>query len=162
MYTREEWQRVSNNYAERLRSIEIPEDASPAAIMQLQAALDALHTESQLDYARLKGEADKLKSMVKRLKTAYYLEVKDQGKTEKEREALAQKLISERHPYAEMDIMEALELIEEEATFMQTVTDMIQEKTRRLITILGSLKLEQSIASLENSAETVHRRSHIA
>lgn len=150
MFSAEEWEKVSQKYADKVRSIVIPEDATPAVILQLQAQLDELYTQSQLDFALLSGEVKKLRNMVKRLERMYYLDVKDQGSTEKERAALAQKCITDNHKYGEVDVLQALELIEEQYAFMKSLVEMVEEKTDRLITILGSLKLEQNISMVES------------
>lgn len=158
MYSNTEWLAVSSDYSNSLRDLVIPADPTPSAILELQSRIDQLSTAARLDYARLKAELDGLRQLYKVLSRAYYLDFKDQGRTEKEREALIQRHIMEHHQHGDSDLITAITVLEEQVFFMQTVVDILNDKSKRLITHLGSLKLEQSIMAVEMAAEAHSRR----
>jgi len=158
MYSSADWPAISSEYATGLRDLVIPLDPTPAAIMDLQSRIDQLFTSARLDYGRLKAELESLKQLHKVLSRAYYLDFKDQGKTEKEREALVQRHIMQNHQHGDSDLITAIALLEEQVLFMQTVVDILKDKSQRLITHLGSLKLEQSLMAVEVAAENQGKR----
>jgi hypothetical protein len=108
-----------------------------------------LQTSLSLEHTLLKAELSSLKEQLKVRSKILYLEVKDQAKTEKEREALVYKRLMEDFRYGEYDVFTAVSILEGQVAFLETALSLISSKTQRLINILGSLKLEQAIISTE-------------
>lgn len=152
MYSESEWQALVEDYVRELNALEIPPDPAPATLVALQAGLDRLHTRARLDLCQLKGELLRLRDRIKILSKTYYLEVRDAARTEKEREALVwQRLAAEK--YGELPLPEAANVLEAQVMFLDTVVSLVSSKAQRMITLLGSMKLESTIMSLELSGE---------
>lgn len=145
-------------YVDQLNEIQIPPDPTPAVIYVLQSKLDMLQQRASLEHTKLKAELTRLKDIVKVYSKIYYIDVKDQAKTEKEREALIYKKLIDEHMQGDKTIFEAISELEGKVAFLETLLSLISSKTQRLITVLGSLKLEHSIMA----AEMVASRSSMA
>lgn len=123
-------------------------------MIELQSSLDRLQTKVSLEHALLKAELSSLKEQLKVKSKIFYLDVKDQAKTEKEREALVYKRLMEEFDYEGYDIFTAISILEAQVAFLETVLSLISSKTQRLITILGSMKLEQAIISADQAVSS--------
>lgn len=158
MYDHTTWQRMTSEYTQSLGQLELPPDPTPATLMQLQAGLDRLHTKARLEHCQLKAELSQLKESYKALSKVYYLDVKDQAKTEKERDALVYKKLMEQ-TYQGYDLVQAIGLLEGQVLFLDTVISLLSSKAQRLVTMLGSLKLEQSLIQIEAAGEMAQLRA---
>jgi len=148
------WENKVQEITSQIESLYIPSDPSPSTLIALQSNLDRLQTSLSLEHTLLKAELSSLKEQLKVRSKILYLEVKDQAKTEKEREALVYKRLMEDFRYGEYDVFTAVSILEGQVAFLETALSLISSKTQRLITILGSMKLEQAIISADQAVSS--------
>lgn len=145
-----EWQQIEQWYLENIEKISLPEHLNPAEIVQVSVQLDQLYTRARFDYAEAKRHYHYVERLYKLAQKQAYLDVKESGTNEKEREALIMRFLSS-HIFPELgvDIFTALNEAEQRYYFMEAVIDILKEKQSRLITILGSNKLEVALTSVD-------------
>lgn len=158
MYDQNSWLHVVEEYTRELTMLEIPPDLSPSGLIELQSRLDRLYTKVRLEHCQLAAELARLKEAYKVKSKIYYLEVKDQARTEKEREALVYRRLCEDR-YQGYELPEAVSILQGQVAFLETVSSLISSKAQRLVSVLGSLKLEQSIMAIEVAGEMAQARA---
>lgn len=148
MFSPERWQEVVDQCVKELTFLDLPLDPLPSQIMELNSRLDALQARLRLQHVQLKAELGKLQTVLKVYSKVYYLDVKDEARTEKEREALVYKrLLGPEHYYNGLSLFDAISTLEEQVAYLDTVISIVSSRAQRVITTLGALKLEHSLTA---------------
>lgn len=156
--SRKEWELVEAYYLEKANKIHIPEDPKPFDITSINSQLEQLYHEARLDYYYAKGAFDNLEGAYRKLKRALYPIVK-QGKNAEERDHLLQDhLMATKLDELDANILRSLGILpvprtiyvmhesyKDRVDFLQAVLDLIRDKTGRLITDSGAMKIESSL-----------------
>lgn len=162
-FTRSEWEKIEEWLIEEINKIVIPDRVTPEIIQQLNAQIDKLTVPVMWLYALTKRNYESLTMDRKNAERQVYLLVKDEigpdgkptGKkrTEKETEAhITQYLNTTPLQKADGTSMPAPIYVMEKSAmerfvFMQAVVDMLKQKSDKLITDLGAIKVEAQVTS---------------
>lgn len=150
------WSDVVKSYMERIQLLQIPIDPTPAIINQLISNIDALYMDMQFNYASLISQFDYVNTTIMTKKKLYYLAAKDQGRNEKEREAIIYQRIAEEPIGDYLEPFDALADLKSRGRLMELLLKILSKRADRLITSLGALKLEVSLTNnwepIEDSA----------
>lgn len=140
---KEDWELVEDYYVEEVNQIHLPEDIDPSDLIDLNQRLSKLYTKARFDYMYIKRQYEKIKRQLKRAEKQAYMAVKALGKNEKEREGLINKYLEDNKMFGyPVTMFDALDIYEERAFFMEAVLDDIKDKSGRLISDNGALKLD--------------------
>lgn len=153
--TQLEWEAREGYYSDLLvsPSMMLPIDPSPGCIMNLEATIDAVYSEARLELAHCKRQMEITERKFKAGHKEAYLTLKDQGKTDKEREALAVTYLKTTPiDGMNMTVYQAFDVAEFRFMFMDAVIDILREKHGRCITDSGLLKLEDSLNNVRKAA----------
>jgi uncharacterized protein YozE (UPF0346 family) len=144
--SKDDWEEIEQWYVDAVNSIVIPEDIDPEDLIQLNYQLSKLYTKARFDYMYIKRQYEKLKRQMKRAEKQAYLAVKNLGKNDKERESLICKYLEDNKLYGyPVNMYDAIDIYEERALFMEAVLDDIKDKSGRLISNNGALKLDAEL-----------------
>lgn len=152
------WQVIEQYYITEIDKIHIPEDPKPFDITSINSQLERVFHEARLDYFYANKAFGKVQDAYKKLKRAMYQSVKA-GKNEAEREHLYQELfMSLTLDKLQPDIRDALGLpniptsiytvyegSKDRVDFLKTILDLISDKSGRLITDSGAMKIENNL-----------------
>ena len=143
---KEEWDKVEDYYVETVNDIEIPYDIDPQDLIDLNHKLSKLYTKARFDYMYIKRQYEKIKRQLKRAEKQAYMAVKALGKNDKEREGLINKYIEDNNMFGyPVTMYDAYDIYEDRAFFMEAVLDDIRDKSGRLISNNGALKLDSEL-----------------
>lgn len=156
--TKKDWELVEQYYLEKANAIHIPEDPKPDHIMAINSQLEQLYHEARLDYYYANRAFGSIESAYRKLKRALYPIVKD-GKNAEHREHLLQEhLMATTLDKLDPKVLNALgitpvprsvytlyENYKERVEFLQTVLDLVKDKSGRLITDSGAMKIESNL-----------------
>lgn len=138
-----EWEEIEDAYADAVNSIYVPEDVDGQDLVGLNSQLSELFTKARFDYMYLKRQLEKIKRQLKRAEKQAYMSVKNLGKNDKEREGLINKYLEDNPMYGyPINLYDAYDIMEERAFFMEAVLDDIKDKSGRIISDNGALKLD--------------------
>lgn len=158
--TKKEWEQVEQYYVQELGQIHIPEDPKPHDILSINAKLEKLYHEARLDFLYVSRAFENIESSYRKLKRALYPLVKN-GKNSDERDHLLQDYLMQTTldqidphitqalglPQLPTTIYVVYETHKERVEFMKAVLDLIADKTARLITDSGAMKIESKLGS---------------
>jgi hypothetical protein len=133
-----------------MQQLVIPDDPTSADIKNLQSRIDAKYGNVRVNYAILKGEKARLKHMFSMAKKQLYLTYKNQASTEREREALVIDHIEKKGLPGFPNAIEEIGILEEQTAFLKAVLETLEQKAQRLITCLGSLKIEAQLLTSDS------------
>ena len=137
------WAQLEQYYTELITQIHVPEDPDTNDIKFIVAALDSVYAEARLDLAKARRGHDRIERKYKLAMKEAYLAVKDAGKTEKDKEALAVAYIRTTKLDADpMPVTDMLDIAEERYLFMQAVVDVLNDKSGKCITENGLLRID--------------------
>lgn len=141
-----DWEQVEDYYTERVNEIELPEDIDPQDLIDLNQQLSKLYTQARFDYMYLKRQFEKIKRQLKRAEKQAYMAIKSIGKNEKEREGLINKYLEDNKMFGyPVTMFDAVDIYEDRVYFMEAVLDDIKDKSGRLISDNGALKLDAEL-----------------
>lgn len=141
-----EWEEIEDYYADKANDIVVPEDIDAQDLIDLNHKLSKLYTEARFDYMYIKRQLEKLKRQMKRAEKQAYMAVKDLGKNDKEREGLINKYLEDNKVFGyPVSMYDALDIYEGRAFYMEAVLDDIKDKTGRIISDNGALKLDAEL-----------------
>lgn len=155
-----DWKLVEEYYQRELGNIHIPEDPKPFDITSINSKLERLYHEARYDYLRMSRAYESIESAYRKLKRALYPLVKT-GKNAEERDHLLQEhLMVTTLDKIEPAILKALglpsvattvyvlyEAYKDRVDFMKATLDILSDKTGRLITDSGAMKIESRLGS---------------
>ena len=158
--SKKEWEQLELYYLEKINTIHIPEDPKPSDLLSINAKLEQLYHEARLDIYYAKRSFEHIESAYRKLKRALFPLVKT-GKNTEERDHLLQNyLMSTKLDQIEEHILQSLglpkvpatiysiyDVYKERVDFLQTVLDLIADKTARLITDSGAMKIETKFSN---------------
>ena len=158
--SKKEWEQLELYYLEKINTIHIPEDPKPSDLLSINAKLEQLYHEARLDIYYAKRSFEHIESAYRKLKRALFPLVKA-GKNVEERDHLLQNyLMSTKLDQIEEHILQSLglpkvpatiysiyDVYKERVDFLQTVLDLIADKTARLITDSGAMKIETKFSN---------------
>jgi hypothetical protein len=158
--TKNDWVQVEAYYIQEIGAINIPEDPKPFDITSVNSRLEKLYHEARYDYLYMSRAYDNIDSAYRKLKRALWPLVKA-GKNAEERDHLLQShLLLTTLDKIEPEIVKALGLpniavsiytiyegYKERVDFMKATLDIISDKTGRLITDSGAMKIESRLGS---------------
>lgn len=137
------WEEYEEYYFDALKDIQIPEDIDASDLMRISSELSAIFTYARFDYMYIKRHYEKLKRQMKRAEKQAYMAVKALGKNDKEREGLVNKYLEDNMLFGyPVTMYDAIDIYEERAFFMEAVLDDLRDKSAKLITGNGALKLD--------------------
>lgn len=140
---KQDWEEIEDYYSEAVSDIQIPEDVDANDLIQLNYELSLLFTKARFDYMYIKRHYEKLKRQMKRAEKQAYMAIKDMGKNDKERDGLINKYLEDNPMFGyPITMYDAIDIYEERAFFMEAVLDDIKDKSGRLISDNGALKLD--------------------
>jgi hypothetical protein len=138
-----DWEKIEDAYAEAVNDIVVPEDVDGQDLVALNSQLSEVFTKARFDYMYFKRQLEKIKRQLKRAEKQAYMAVKDLGKNDKEREGLINKYLEDNKVFNyPISIYDAYDIMEERAFFMEAVLDDIKDKSGRIISDNGALKLD--------------------
>ncbi|MGE5653629.1 MAG: hypothetical protein ACM3ZQ_05080, partial [Bacillota bacterium] len=126
-YTDGEWAEREKSYTGQLEAINLPEQPSTADLLRILAQLDRLYCQARLELCHWKRRGEWVELQYRREYTKAYCEVREQGKTEKDREVLVnQQLAKVQIEGRPAD--EARYIAEHRLWFMETMIDILRRK----------------------------------
>lgn len=171
-FSKAEWEQIEEYLINALNSIAVPEHVTPEDIQQLNAALDKLSASVMWLYAVTKRAYEGIQMDRKNAEKQVYMLVRDavddQGKptgkkrTEAEIAAATTEYLNSTpiNGYPQpIYVMEKAAM--ERYVFMQAIVDTMKQKSEKMITDLGAIKLEVQITpdGTIDSDEPVVRRA---
>lgn len=159
-FTSGQWTLVEDYYRENLDKIHIPDDPKPYDITSINSQLEKLYHEARFDYLEVCKKFDSVSNAYKKLKRALYPLAKS-GKNAEEREHLLQDYLMITTldkidpvitkalglPTTPVSIYIIYEGYKNRVDFMKSVLDIISDKTSRLITDSGAMKIESRLGA---------------
>lgn len=148
--TQKEWETKEKFYTNQLASkdLVLPIDPTSSDLTAIEAKIDELYSQARLDLAHCKRQFENIERKFKAAHKETYLIVKDQGKTEKEKEALAVSYLKNNAlDGMSITIYQAFDIAEYRLLFIDAVVDILKEKHARCITDSGLMKLEVSLGA---------------
>lgn len=157
--TKNDWAIVEEYYQKELGKVYIPDDPKPFDITSINSKLDRLYHEARYDYLRMHRAYENIESAYRKLKRALYPLVKT-GKNAEERDHLLQEYLMITTidkldativkvlgiPNAPVSIYVLYEGYKDRVDFMKATLDIISDKTGRLITDSGAMKIESRLS----------------
>lgn len=126
-YTDIEWTERERSYSQQIEAISLPEQPSTADLLRTLAQLDRLYCQARLELCHWKRKGEQVELQYRREYTKAYCEVREQGKTEKDREVLVSqqmaKILIEGRPADE-----ARYIAQHRLWFMETMIDILRRK----------------------------------
>jgi hypothetical protein len=158
--TKSDWLLVEEYYHKELGNISIPEDPKPYDITAINSKLEKLYHEARYDYLRISRAYENVESAYRKLKRALYPLVKT-GKNAEEREHLLQEHLMATSidklepaiikslgiPSSPVSIYVLYEGYKDRVDFMKATLDILSDKTGRLITDSGAMKIESRLGN---------------
>lgn len=152
------WLQVEDYYRDQIDRIHIPDDPKPNDITQINAALERLYHEARLDYLYTQKAFDRVDRGYKMLKRALW-PIAKVGKNVEERDHLLQDHLMNTPmdqlpanaisnlglPVLPVNIYLIYETYKERMDYMKAILDIISDKTSRLITDSGAMKIESML-----------------
>lgn len=171
--TLNEWQVKQDYYEKTVLGINIPPDLDPANIIRLHSELDKISAKARFELSKAKAAHDRIKLRLKLAERFAYkkcaeiesdpsIPKEQKPKNDKQRDAWTVDYLTNNPLQGmQLNIYKAMEIYIERYEFMQAVVDSLKEKSDRLITGLGCLKLDSDATGerLMNGAETIAQRS---
>lgn len=157
--SKNDWLLVEEYYLSIINRVNIPQDPTPYNITDINSRLDRLYHEARLDYYYTSRAFESIASAYKKIKRALYPLVKG-GKNVEEREYMLQDYLTQTTldklepamlksfglPSAPVNVYTVYESYKERMDFMKALLDIISDKTGRLITDSGAMKIESRLA----------------
>lgn len=154
------WYEVETYYQHKIGLIHIPEDPKPFDITRINSNLEALYHEARLDFYYTSKSFERISDAYKKLKRSLWPIVKG-GKNEAERDHLMQEYLLQTTldklspaviqslglPAAPVNVYVMYDTYKERMDYMKAVMDIISDKTSRLITDSGAMKIESMLGS---------------
>jgi hypothetical protein len=156
--TRKDWELVELYYIDSINSIHLPEDPKPYDITSLNSYLEALYHEVRLDFFYANRAFNNIENAYRKLKRALWPMVKA-GKNQDERDHVMQNYLLQTTldlldanvvaslglPHIAVTVYTLFDSYKERTEFLKAVLDLISDKTSRLITDSGAMKIESSL-----------------
>lgn len=157
--TQSDWNQLEQYYIGLINPVHIPEDPKPFDITSINSKLEKVYHEARLDYYYTSRSFEKIESSYRKLKRALWPITKG-GKNAEEREHLLQNHLMVTTldqidagirqalglPNTPVSIYALYDVYRERMDFMKTILDMVADKTSRLITDSGAMKIESQMA----------------
>lgn len=154
------WGEVEEYYRDSVNRIHIPEDPKPFDITRINSQLESLYHEARLDYYYTVKASERVSQGYKMLKRSLWPIVKA-GKNAEERDHLMQEYLmlttldkidpgvvsAMGLPPVPATIYMLYDAYKERSDYMKAVLDIISDKTSRLITDSGAMKIESMLGS---------------
>lgn len=138
-----DWEVIEEYYFDAVADIQIPADIDASDLMRISSELSAVFTYARFDYMYVKRQYEKIKRQMKRAEKQAYMAIKNLGKNDKEREGLINKYLEDNNLFGyPVTMYDAVDIYEERAFFMEAVLDDLKDKSAKLITGNGALKLD--------------------
>lgn len=156
-YTPQEWTAREQEYAQSVNSISIPGNPDTKDIMNLNSAIDQVYTIAKIECAVYERLYDKFDRKRKNSEIEVYTIIKSnlpkdangnpEKKTETEMKALGMTYLNNTPVDANngYTIYNLLEMAEDRYVYMKAIVDLLKDKSDKLITDTGTLKLEVRI-----------------
>lgn len=126
-YTDGEWAEREKSYTQQLEAINLPERPISADLLRTLAQLDRLYCQARMELCHWKRRGEWVELQYRREYTKAYCEVREQGKTEKDREVLVtQQLAKAQIEGRPAD--EARHIAQHRLWFMETMIDILRRK----------------------------------
>jgi hypothetical protein len=148
----EDWKKYSEETAKSAIAIKVPVDLNPSDIIRIHSEIDELFSEVRVSFGRIKFQHESVKRKLKNAEKAAYAMIKDlpkedQPKNDKERDAwIVTFLSSNPLPNMKTDIYTVLDIVQERYEFLAGVVDVLAEKTDRMSTMYGCIKLDAELS----------------
>ncbi|AOQ24574.1 hypothetical protein MTAT_19170 [Moorella thermoacetica] len=135
-------------YAEKVAAIHIPAQITESHIKNLNAIIDDIYTEAAFDAVMAENEYEDIRRKLNVVLKDYY-----EGHNEQARTAAAYqfaqnypiKFDDDGNPLEFVNLFELESLWRRRATYMETILNILQQKSNRLINDLGVLKIEGQV-----------------
>lgn len=158
-YTPQEWSAREQEYMVSVNSISIPGTPDTKDIMNLNSAIDQVYTVAKVECAVYERLFDKFDRRRKNSEIEVYTIIKSglpkdangnpEKKTETEMKAMGMVYLNnkpaDQNASSGYTIYNLLEMAEERYIYMKAIVDLLKDKSDKLITDTGSLKLEVKI-----------------
>jgi len=158
-YTPQEWAAREYEYAMSVNSISIPSNPDTKDIMNLNSMIDQVYSIAKIECAIYERLYDKFDRRRKNSEIEVYTIVKQmlpvdangnpEKKTETEMKALGMHYLNntpvDKTGQSTYTIYQLLEMAEERYVYMKAIIDLLKDKSDKLITDTGSLKMETKI-----------------
>lgn len=147
----EKWNNYVQETLEKINNIVVPADLNAADIIRIHSEIDAIYGEVRFNFAKMKYNYNNLELKLKNAKATVMgmireLPKEDQPKNDKEREAwVVTYLIENPLPGMKVSIFDAMEIINEKYETMAAMVNILKEKTERLSTMYGCIKLDAEL-----------------
>lgn len=126
-YTDGEWAEREKAFAQELENSTLPEHPNTADLLRVSSQLDRMYCRARLELCHWKRKAETVDLQFRREYNKVYCEVREQGKTEKDREALVGqqlvKVLIEGRPADE-----ARYIAQHRLVFLESVVDILRRK----------------------------------
>lgn len=151
-YTPDEWQQREQEYMNSVNSINIPFEPDDVDLTNINAMIDQVYSIAKIETAIYTRLYEKFYRRRKNSETEVYVIVKrnipkdahgnPQKKTEAEIKALGiEYLTTAKVDQTNYNIYQMLEMAEDRRVFMDAVIDILKQKSDKLITDSGALKM---------------------
>lgn len=139
----EDWQRLKQTYKQRVASIVIPLDMATGVGKGLLSRIDAFFSEVRVELGDLEGQRERIDLLIKELeKTAA------EGTNETARKKAATEACQNYkvNPEETVNLYDLQRTLVDRAKFLYGITETLNGKHARIITVGGLLKLEKDLA----------------
>lgn len=155
-YTPQEWTAREQEYAQSVNSIAIPPNPDTKDIMSLNSAIDQVYSIAKIECAIYERLYDKYDRRRKNSEIEVYSIVKKnlpvdangnpEKKTETEMKSMGMIYLNNTTvDGTQYTVYHLLEMAEERYIYMKAIVDLLKDKSDKLITDTGSLKMETKI-----------------
>lgn len=150
-YTEADWSQREAEYIASINSLNIPADPTEVDILGFNAAIDSVYSVAKIEQATYSRLYDKMYQKRKNSETEVYLIVKkqlpaDKKATEAELKSMGVTFLGS-NPVdgTKYSIYQMVDMALDRKTFMDAVVDILKQKSDKLITDSGALKLSLQI-----------------
>jgi len=145
------WEDFLADLQEKVMKIAVPADLGAEDIIRIHSEIDMVFSEVRVHFAQVKYQYENMKRKLSNAQKSVILLVKnlpkdDQPKNDKERDAWVTDFLS-KNPIDGMkiDIFTAMDIMTERYESMLALVEILKEKTDRLSTMYGCIKLDAEI-----------------
>ncbi len=126
-YTDVEWAEREKSYTQQIEAISLPEQPTTVDLLRTLAQLDRLYCQARLELCHWKRRGEWVELQVRREYNKVYCEVREQGKTEKDREVLVSQQLG-KVQIEGRPADEARYIAQHRLWFMETLIDILRRK----------------------------------
>ncbi len=149
------WENIINLLNKRVQAIAVPADLGAADIIRIHSEIDYVYSDLRVQFAQVKYQYENMKRKFSNAQKSAYACVKnlpkeDQPKNDRERDAWVVNYLSA-NPLLGMkiDIFTAMDIMTERYEQTLALIDILREKTERLSTMYGCIKLDFELGITE-------------